>query len=112
MKIFLELSHHGNCSVFFLSQNLFFANRRYRSISLNAKYLFILKNPRDQSQILSLAKQISPYRPNFLIESFQESVKNPYGYLFLDCTQQTSAILRIRSNILPHEWPTAVYIRN
>ena len=61
-KIFHQLSHHGNCSTFFLSQNLFYANKSYRSMSLNAHYLFVMKNTRDRSQIVNLAKQFSPYK--------------------------------------------------
>lgn len=94
MKIFFELSHHGNCTVFMISQNLFFSSRKFRSISLNSNYLFILKNPRDQSQILSLAKQYLPYRPSFLIEAFQDSIKKPHGYLCMDFTQNSSDLLR------------------
>ena len=110
MKIFHELSHHGQCSCFFLSQNLFFADRRFRSISLNSHYLFVLKNVRDRSQILHLAKQYSPYKPKFVIESFQEAMRNPFGYLLFDFRQDTSDVIRLRTNILPQEQPAIVFI--
>ena len=40
MKIFHELSHHGQCSCFFLYQNLFFANRRYTTCITYSIYIY------------------------------------------------------------------------
>ena len=39
-RIFYELSHHANCSVFLTSQNLFYSTKEYRTISLNTKVNF------------------------------------------------------------------------
>ena len=72
--------------------------------------MIILKNPRDQKQIFSLAQQISPYRPNWVIESYLEATKNPYSYILLDFKPSTPDILRIRSRILPSEKPQVVFI--
>ena len=44
-RIFYELSSHQNVSTFFLCQNLFYANKEFRTLSLNSKYIFIFKNP-------------------------------------------------------------------
>jgi hypothetical protein len=48
-KFFTRLSHHGNISVFFLTQNLLY--KSLRTITLNAHYIFLFKNSRDGSQI-------------------------------------------------------------
>ena len=45
-RIFYELSHHSNCNVFFVTQNLFFSSKEYRTLSLNSHYMIIMKNPR------------------------------------------------------------------
>ena len=47
-KVFSEVCHHYNVFCIFFSQNLFLQNNDYRTMSLNATYLVIFKNPRDQ----------------------------------------------------------------
>jgi hypothetical protein len=53
-NIFTKISHHRNVSVFFLTQNLFHKNKHMRTMSLNAHYLILFKNPRDVSQFATL----------------------------------------------------------
>ena len=110
VRIFHELAHHYNTTCFFLSQNLFFANKRYRSISLNANYMILMKNVRDQSQIMHLAKQFAPYRESYVVQSFMEISKKMFGYMVFDYHQKSPDITRIRTNILPHELPVTVFI--
>lgn len=43
---FTKLSHHRNMSVVYLTQNVFDKNKFARTISLNAHYLVLFKNPR------------------------------------------------------------------
>ena len=57
-NLFTKGSHHRNLSVLHLVQNVFDKNKHTRTISLNAHYLVIFKNPRDASQITHLAKQM------------------------------------------------------
>ena len=59
-NLFTKGSHHCNLSVLHLVQNVFDKNKHTRTISLNAHYLVIFKNPRDASQITHLAKQMYP----------------------------------------------------
>ena len=110
IRIFHKLSHHCNATCFFLSQNLFFANKKYRSISLNANYMILMKNVRDQSQIMHLAKQFAPYREAYVVQSFMDVSKKMFGYMVFDYHQKSTDITRIRINILPHEAPVAVFI--
>ena len=109
-KIFTVLSHHLFCSVFFLSQSLFFQNKDYRTMSLNCHYMFLMKNPRDNSQIVHIAKQLSPYKIKYVVESFQRATRKAYSYLLLDFHASTPDHLRIKSNLLPHDWPIKVYL--
>ena len=73
-NFFIKKSHHMNISVIFAVQNLFY--KSIRTISLNSKYIILLKNPRDSTQILSLAKQIFPSNPKILTESYYDATKN------------------------------------
>lgn len=109
-KIFTVLSHHLNCSVFFLSQSLFYQNKEYRTMSLNCHYMFLMKSPRDTSQIVNIAKQLSPYKIKHVVESFQSATRKPYSYLMLDFHAATPDHLRLKSNILPYDWPMIVYL--
>ena len=43
--IFIKGSHHNNISVIFVTQNLFLPHKDYRTLSLNAHYLVVFKNP-------------------------------------------------------------------
>lgn len=50
--MFTKKSHHCNLSVLYLVQNIFQKSKESRTISLNAHYLVIFKNPRDSTQII------------------------------------------------------------
>ena len=49
-NLFTKGSHHRNVSVLFLVQNLFPKNKFARTISLNAHYMVLFKNPRDATR--------------------------------------------------------------
>jgi hypothetical protein len=68
-------------------------------MSLNSHNLVIFKNPRDQTQINHLARQMYPASPKFLDNAFKDATKGPHSYLFIDLKQATADELRIQSNI-------------
>jgi hypothetical protein len=109
-EVFTVIGHHYNASVIFTTQSLFFAQTEFRTMSLNAHYIFLCKSPRNSSQIIQLAKQIYPYKTKFLIEAFFEATKKPYTYLLLDLHQSTPDHLRIKSKIFMREWPMELYL--
>ena len=49
-ELFTEGSHHRNISFILITQNLFHQGKYCRDISLNAKYIVVLKNVRDRNQ--------------------------------------------------------------
>jgi hypothetical protein len=59
-NLFTKGSHHRNISVISITQNLFHQGRYCRDISLNTKYIVVLKNVRDKSQFRHLARQVYP----------------------------------------------------
>ena len=61
---------HDNVSVILLTQNLFHQGKHSRDISINSDYLVLFKNPRDQSQITNLAKQMFPRNVSFFTGQF------------------------------------------
>ena len=101
-NLFTKGSHHRNLSVLQLVQNVFDKNKHTRTISLNAHYLVLFKNPRDASQITHLAKQMYPGHVRFLQEVFGDATSEAYGYLFIDLKQETPEHLRLRTKIMPN----------
>ena len=62
VNIFTIYSHHFNVTCVLLTQSLFLSSKDYRTISLNAHYIILMKNTRDSSSVTQLAKQTHPYR--------------------------------------------------
>ena len=102
-NLFTKKSHHCNTSVIYLVQNLFPKNKVSRTISLNSQYIVVFKNPRDVSQLTTLAKQMYPGRVKFVQEAFADATPTPYGYILVDMKQDTPEDLRLRTSILPDD---------
>ena len=98
-KLFVKFSHHNNCSLMHIVQNLFFEG--LRTARVNAHYLLVTKNPSDKLQIQTLARQLFPKKQQFLVEAYEDATREPFGYLLIDTHQLTPENLRIRTNILP-----------
>jgi hypothetical protein len=111
-NLFTKGSHHRNISVILITQNLFHQGRYCRDISLNAKYIVVLKNVRDKNQFRHLARQVYPENSNSLYEAYLEATERPHGYLVLDLAQDTNDLLRFRTNIFQEEGtPPIVYAK-
>jgi len=102
-SVFTRGSHHRNVSVVFMVQNFFNRSKHMRTISLNAQYIVLFKNPRDNSQFAHLAKQLYPHNGRFAQEAFADATTQPYGYLLLDLRSEQDEDLRLRTNIFPGE---------
>jgi len=110
VEIVCVTSRHYNATTFLLFQNLFPSNPLGRQISLNAKYIYVHKNPRENAQIGYLARQINPHNYKWIVDAYYEATKQPYNCLVIDMTQETPDNLRFRSNILPSEFPMKVWM--
>ena len=92
---------HLYLSVVFVSQNLFYAGKKCRTISLNSTFIVVFKNPRDQTQIRHLACQMFHPNHNSYKQPTKKKQKIPYRYLFLDFHPNSPEIARVRGNIFP-----------
>lgn len=110
--MFVQGSHHLNASIIHVCQSLFHENRKYRTMSLNCKYLVVMKSPRDQQQIIHLASQIAPYRTGFIMDAWNRATKLPYSYLIFDFSQFQSDAVRLRSRLFEDEFPPVVFLEN
>lgn len=108
-QLFCNVSHHENCSLLFLTQNLFYNNKSFRTMSLNAHYLVLMKNDRDKQQISTLAKQFSPNNSAFIVQAYENATLRPFNYLILDFRPESHNNIRVRTNIFPDQFPTVIY---
>ena len=84
VNLFTKGSHHRNVSAMYLAQNLFPKNKFARTISLNAHYVILFKNPRDASQFSTLARQMYPKQSQYAVEAYKDATQEPYSYLLVD----------------------------
>lgn len=100
-KLFTKFSHHKSLSIIFVVQNIFHKGKEMREISLNAHYLILFKNRRDQSQIVHLGRQLYPRKVKFFQECYADATSKPYGYLLVDLKCDTEESLRMRTGMFP-----------
>jgi hypothetical protein len=99
--IFAKGSHYRNISVILITQKLFHQGRFSRDISLNAKYLVVFKNVRENNQFAYLAKQVYPEDSNGIYEIYLDVTRRPHCYVLLDLAQDTDDRVRIRTKYSP-----------
>ena len=80
-----------------------------KDISLNAKYIVLLKNITDRNQFTHLARQVYPEDSAGLYKAYRDATEKSHGYFLLDISQDTDYNLRFRTNVFPGEVPPAFY---
>lgn len=109
-NIFTGIAHHLPCFLVILTQNLFFKGKELRTMSLNAMYFVIMKNPRDQQQIAAFGRQCFAEKPGFFLSVFKHVTSQGRGaYLLVDFHPSTPDELRVRARILPNQRPHLVF---
>ena len=90
-------------------QNIFPNGSQSITISINAQYQVLFRNPRDSLQISILARQLCPLNNKIFLEIYKRATHQAYGYLFCCFTQSCPDEIRHRTNVLPNEYPSIVY---
>lgn len=96
---FIKKSHHYDTSVIYIVQNIFDKSADHRTISLNSHYLIIMKNPRDKSQIVHLAKQTHAGDIQVMLDAYKLATAVSHSYLLVDLTQTTPDLFRLRDSV-------------
>ena len=99
-ECFTQKRHHHNLSVVLILQNLFIQGRMMRSVQLNTQYMVLLNNPRDKSQIATLARQVEPGRASQVVKAYSDATSKKYGNFLIDLKPETPEQLRYRSDVL------------
>ena len=87
--LFTKGSHHRNLSVICLVQNLYYQGKESHIMSLNSQYLVLFNNPRDQQQVMVLARQMYRGQSEKLLNAYKMATSKPYGYLAIDLKPDT-----------------------
>lgn len=107
--LFSKHSHHKGISIIFIVQNIFHQGKAMRNITLNSHYLILTKSRRDLTQIKRLGIQLYG-RGQLLEEAYKKAVLDrAYGYLLVDLSPTTDEKFRLRTNILPTEFPITIF---
>lgn len=104
---FTRKAHHRNTSVVYITQNVFDRGTHHRTISLNAHYLVLFKNPRDKSQVEVLSRQLKLSCLNY---AYQDATSKPHGYLVVDMTPTTPDTLRLRTDVFHPLWKGGIVV--
>ena len=107
--LFTVDGRHMNMSMAFLSQRMFVNNEYFRQISHNCDYFCIFKNPRNSSEIRTLAQQITPGSLD-LIEIYKEATKSPFSYLIINLTQECVPDVKYLSHLFNDDHSVQVYL--
>lgn len=106
--LFTVDARHMNISMAFLTQRMFVNNEYFRQISQNSDYFCIFKNPRNCSEIRTLAQQLTPGSLD-LIEIYRKATETPFSYLFINLTQECNCNVKYLSHIFDENHSIKVY---
>ncbi len=99
-RVFTQYVHHRNLSAIYIVQNLFVQGKSSRTISLNANYMILFKNPRDVNQVAMLGRQMYPGNTKYFMECYHDAVNQPFGYIMIDYKAKTPEQYRLRTGLL------------
>ena len=82
-KLFTRGRSHLECFLVLMLQNNFPKGSQSRTISINAQYQVLFRNPRDSLQISILARQLCPLNNKSFLEIYKRATHRAYGYFLL-----------------------------
>lgn len=102
VNLVARTSHHRNISVLFLTQVFFYKN--LNAITRNLKYLILIKNPRENSFVSIIGRQMNGGKRNIVMEScFKDVIKKDYGHMLVDYSLTQNDKYRIRDSVFPEK---------
>lgn len=94
-KLFTKGSHHRRVTIVFIQQNAF--EKALRTVSLQAQYYVLMKNPREEDQVGRLAP--AKHKRRFVLESFEDATESEFSHMLLDMRQSTPNELRYLTQV-------------
>ena len=109
--LFTVDGRHMNMSLMFLTQRMFVNDEYFRQISQNCDYFVVFKNPRNSSEIRTLAQQITPGSLH-LINIYIEATKDPFSYLFINLTQECDPNVKYLSQLFNKDHTVKAFVES
>ena len=109
-NLFVVDGRHSNYSMIFTSQRMFVNNEYFRQISNNCDYIVVFKNPRNYSEIRTLAQQLTPMSLD-LLEIYTKATKDPFTYLFINLTQECNEDVKFLSHLFDYDHYVKTYVK-
>ena len=106
--LFTVDGRHMNMSLVFLTQRMFVNNEPFRQISQNCDYFAIFKNPRNSSEIRTLAQQLTPGSLE-LTDIYMQATQDPFSYLFINLTQECQPQVKYLSKLFDYDNSVRAY---
>ena len=110
-NLFTVDGRHMNMSMAFITQRMFVNNEHFRQISQNCDYFCVFKNPRNSSEIRTLAQQLTP-GSLALVDVYMEATKEPFTYLFINLTQECPPKVKYLSRLFDRDHTCKVWVIN
>ena len=109
--LFTVDGRHMNMSLVFLTQRMFVNDEYFRQISQNCDYFIVFKNPRNSSEIRTLAHQITPGSLH-LIKIYIEATKEPFSYLIINLTQECEPEVKYLSQLFTKDHSVKAFVES
>ena len=109
-NLFVVDGRHSNYSLIFTSQRMFVNNEYFRQISNNCDYIVVFRNPRNYSEIRTLAQQLTPIGLD-LLDIYTKATKDPFSYLLINLTQECSEDLKFISHLFDYDHYVKTYVK-
>jgi len=109
-NLFVVDGRHSNYSMIFTSQRMFVNNEYFRQISNNCDYIVVFRNPRNYSEIRTLAQQLTPISLD-LLEIYTKATKDPFSYLMINLTQECNEDLKFLSHLFDFDHYVKSYVK-
>ena len=111
LDLFTKDSHHRNITVLYLVQDLFPRGKYAKTISRNAHYIVVFKNPRDQTGIRILLQQMFPTYWREALRVYMKATARPFTYLMIDLHPASNDAYRLYTNILRDEGYASTFVQ-
>ena len=107
-----KLSHHYDFSFTLVTHNFYTkVCKDWHEITQNLHYIFYCCGKRNFDQFTILSRQILSQDWRVLIEIYKKIIEEEkYSYVLLDLHPSSAPFAKIRSHLLPSEWPMRIYV--
>jgi hypothetical protein len=76
-KLFTQISHHRNTSMFLVLHQIFYKSKISRLITLSTQFIILTRNYRDPSSVSYIGRQLFPHKSHLLMKVYEDAMESP-----------------------------------